>query len=228
MKDVPGSEFGVQSFGVRAVQGVAVLLLLFSVSVAPARTITLTDRDVDRLASINEQHPRASWAGMEYAPGTFSDGNLGISPTQGVLLRYPIDQIPANQRIINAELAVPTYSGTDWYRMFAWRLVADWGPGVCHLYRRTRPDKVAWAQPGARGPGVDRATEPTRIVRPKVGGWVETTMDVTRDIQLWYTGAAQNYGWLLTAEDEGHGMFLYSIDGGYGSVWRLRITYEPL
>ena len=201
---------------------VAVLLPLASAS---ARTITLTMRDVDRAASIGDQNPRASWAGWENGPGLFTDFYLGCTPTQGVLLRFPLDQIPANQRIVNAQLATMSYA-TQGQRLFVWRLLADWGPGVCHLYRQTRPEKVSWAQPGARGPGVDRAIQPTRVV-PMQSGVNQPQIDVTPDVQLWYTGAAKNNGWLLCAEDEGSVFWFYSFTADWQGSWWLQITYEP-
>ena len=228
MRWVQGSEFGVRSSGLRAGRGLAVLLLLLSVAGASARTITLTDRDADRCASISADNPRAGWAGSEGPPGAFFDDTyFSINQSQSAMIRFPIDQIPANQRIVNAELTIPLYTPYASQRLFVWRLLADWGFGVCHRYRQVRPEKLAWAKPGARGPGADRAVEPTRAI-PLVVGAPEVRVDVTRDVQFWYSGTAKNCGWLLTAEDDGQYIMLYSPAYQGAGRWSLRITYEPL
>jgi hypothetical protein len=228
MKAVPPSEFRVRSsgFGVQAFLIALATGYWLLATAAPARTITLTIQDADRAASIGEPNPRASWAGLEQSPGCFYDHTLACTPTQGVLLRFPLDRIPPHQRIVNAQLAVMSYAGAG-HRLYVWRLLADWGAGVCHLFRQTRPEKLPWAKPGARGPGVDRAIQPTRVVTMQ-NGVNQPEIDVTRDVQLWYTGAGKNYGWLLSAEDEGQSFWFYSFTSEWQASWWLRITFEPL
>lgn len=62
----------------------------------------------------------------------------------------------------------------------------------------------------------------------KVG---EYTVDVTEDIELWYTGAAVNRGWIMTLERDGEHIYLASpYTPGYlggGKTWKLQITFEP-
>ena len=203
-----------------------VLAVLLPLTTVSARTITLSDRDADGAASISEQNPLAGWAGCESAGGWFQDDSLCINPQQAALIRYPLDKIPAGQRIVNAELSLPIITPYAGQRIFVWRLLAGWGLGVCHLYRQARPEKLAWAKPGARGSGVDRAVEPTRIV-PIPANSPDIRIDVTRDVQLWYNGAAKNHGWLITSEDENQWLYIYSPAYQGYARWLLRVTYEP-
>ena len=53
---------------------------------------------------------------------------------------------------------------------------------------------------------------------------------VTEDIELWYTGAAANRGWILTMEENTGPVYLYAPYGphhGGAQRWKLQITYEP-
>jgi len=192
---------------------------------AGARTITLTMRDAERAASINANHPYASWAGHEPRAGRFRDDRLSVSRTAGVLLQFPLDGIPPGHQIVNAELSVMVYGGKN-DRLFVWRLLADWGAGVGHLFRRTRPERLAWGTPGARGSGVDRAIAPTRVLALKHGADVPW-LEVSNDVRLWYTGAAPNHGWLLSSEDQRSVFWFYSFTGSNRRNWKLRVTYEP-
>jgi hypothetical protein len=110
-------------------------------------------------------------------------------------------------------------------RLYVWRLLPEWGAGVCHQYRTQRPAKAEWAAPGARGGGTDRATRPTVVLPLTSAG--EKVVNVTQDVELWYTGAAPNNGWLLTAEDADALIRLDSPLWNARGRWKLRITYEP-
>ncbi|NQU10728.1 hypothetical protein HQ590_08060 [bacterium] len=205
---------------------VGLMLLLWSAGLASARTLTLTDREATGGASINAHNPRAGWAGWEHGAGWFQDEPLAVTSEAAVLFRWSLAQIPPGQRIINAELSLPTNCPYPNQRIYVWRLLQDWGLGVCHLFRQVRPQKLEWAKPGARGLGVDRAVQPSRVVPLEVGGR-DIRVDVTRDVQLWYGGLAKNHGWLVTGEDENQWVQMYSpFYQGVGR-WRLRVTYEP-
>ena len=92
----------------------------------------------------------------------------------------------------------------------------------------TYPKKTEWAQLGGRGGGTDRANKDTAVFKiTKVGDF---TVDVTEDIDLWYTGGAPNRGWILTMEQVSGPVYMSSPYSGYaatGKKWKLQITFEP-
>jgi hypothetical protein len=204
----------------------AVVALLLGAAPLSARTITLTAEDADQMAVISAQAPRLSWAAVRHGPGAFHAGpQLQMFQRSAVLIRIPLEQIPPGQRIIKAELTLKAEHVDGPVRLDLRRLTADWGHGVCHLYRRAYPRKEEWAQPGGRGPG-DRADRAAPLHFKAVG---EQTVDVTEDIDLWYTGAAANRGWILSFES-GYSVYFRSpywpaTDGA--KEWKLRITFEP-
>jgi hypothetical protein len=189
-----------------------------------AKTIIITDEETDQLAAISGDAPRLSWAGMESVPGVWGIFYMELYPNRAVLFRYPVDKIPKGQRVTKAELVVPidlAYPANE-PRLYLRRLLVEWGPGVCHLYRTARPKPIEWKQPGARGSGTDR-TARAQVLKPVVG---EMTINVTEDVELWYSGASPNHGWIMTNEDSGLIRLASWSFGGRGR-WKLRITYEP-
>jgi hypothetical protein len=89
-----------------------------------------------------------------------------------------------------------------------------------------RPKKVEWAQAGARGVSTDRATKPSAVIRSPGNG--EKVVNVTEDVELWYTSAAPNHGWMLSLEDQdGYIRAPSPIYTGGRGAWKLRVTYEP-
>jgi len=193
---------------------------------AAARTILLNAEDCDRMAGIAESAPRLSWAMARYGDGVFHNSQVSLSQESALLLRFSLDKVPAGQRIVHAELIVPVSAwGGNEPRFYLWRLLADWGPGVCYLYRSTRPEYTEWTKPGARGISSDRATRPTDIVRGADPG--DVVINVTEDVGLWYGGGAPNHGWLFTVEDPGVAVTLASPAWAAPETWTLRITYEP-
>ena len=88
-----------------------------------------------------------------------------------------------------------------------------------------RPERVKWHTPGAKGLGQDRAARATAMATIKGSG--EQTLNVTEDVELWYTGAAANYGWILTTEDQDVYVRMPSPFWGAPKGWKLRITFEP-
>lgn len=191
-----------------------------------ARTIVMDATSCDRMAAIAKPAPRMSWAARTSGDDIYNTGQIDLTDERALLLRFPLDQIPAGNRIAHAELVVTVaaFSGVD-PRFYVWRLLADWGHGVCYDYRTTLPKETPWTKPGARGLSSDRATRPTDIVRPTEIG--EVVINVTEDVELWYTDQAPNNGWILTVEDPGVTMNLTSPTWTGAPGWRLRITYEP-
>lgn len=205
---------------------VALALALTTGSLA-ARTITLSGEDCTKVAVISEKAPRLSWASVLVGQGAYDAGSSVqlLGRNMAVLIVYPLDQIPKGQRITKAELTVePNYVAGD-CRLQVRRLLADWGHGVCHQYARTWPKKVEWAQPGGRGGARDRADRDSALFKFSAIG--KHRVDVTEDVDLWYTGAAANRGWIIVM-DAGLAYFPAPYDpAGGGKSWSLQITFEP-
>lgn len=198
-----------------------------SATTAAARTIELTDYDCDRMAVIGPQAPRSGWAMTEVAAGEFSTMYLDLRAERAFLVRYPLTRIPDGQRIARAEWIVPVglISSASEPKLHVRRILGEWGAGVCYDYRTLRPKPLAWTQPGAAGVSTDRAAQPSAVAAVK--GMGELAINVTEDVELWYTGVAANQGWIVTVEDPTALVRLNSpLWSGHGT-FKLRITYEP-
>jgi len=206
-----------------------VLTLLALAAPASARTIVLTDEDCERMAVLSADAPRLSWAAQEMQPGVWTTKyTLHLKSNKAFLLAFPIDRLPRDQRITNAELILPIAHVDGEQRLTVRRVVGDWGPGVCWQHRTARPKPIEWTRPGAAAPSSDCAARATANVR--IGARGETAVNVTEDVELWYTGAANNNGWVFRVEDQSAQIELLSplstYPNGRGS-WKLRVTYEP-
>ena len=79
--------------------------------------------------------------------------------------------------------------------------------------RGTEPLPIVWLEPGA-------------VIRSAASG--EKTVNVTEDVELWYSGAAANYGWQLILGERDGQLYLSSPLVAKGrKTWKLQITYEP-
>lgn len=192
-----------------------------------ARTIELTDYDVDRIAVLSPEAPLSGWAASEVAAGQFSTSLLDLKADRVLLVRFPLDRIPAGQRIVRAEWIVPVdlLAGGGTPKLHVRRIIGPWGKGVCYDFRMRAPKPVSWKQAGAKGVATDRSAQPTAVVNIVDPGPI--TINVTEDVELWNTGAAENNGWLVSVEDPAAlvrlGSPLWTGQGRY----KLRITYEP-
>ncbi len=206
---------------------IAVLVIGLGGSTANARTIVITDEDCELMASISASAPRVGWAGISYGPGEYINSQIDVTTKTSFLIAYPLDRIPANHRITKAELTIPydLLAPPTGVRTQVRRLLVDWGPGVCHQFRRTRPERLEWNTPGAMGFGTDRAVKPTASALLKGAG--EHTFNVTEDVELWHSGAAGNHGWLITTDDPIAYLRLSSPFWSGAKRWKLRITFEP-
>jgi len=210
---------------VAAMLACAVLALLVITRTAWARTIIVTDAVVDRVACIAEAAPRQSWAGIPEGGGVFTTRLASVSPGRMFLMRWNIGDIPKDSRILSAELFVPVDSVSDANaRLYLWRLVGDWGPGVSYQYRTMKPKPTEWGEAGAGSPGIDRAVRPTGVLKAAAG---EVVFNVTQDVEAWYNAAAPNAGWMFTSEDTGVVVNIQSPVYSGAGRWKLRITYEP-
>jgi hypothetical protein len=197
---------------------VATLLLLPQ---AFSRTVVLKPEALDAFAALSESHPINGWACFHYDGVHYISSVPGVNPTTSLLLRYSLDQIPKGMRITHAEFTIAHNVSSS--RVHVWRLLGEWGLGVCHQFRMTHPAKLEWSLPGARGKSTDRATHPTASGKFVDGQLL--TVNVTPDVELWYTGASPNRGWLLTFES---GALLHSpTHDGHRFKWQVRVTYEP-
>jgi len=213
---------GFVAFAVRF--SLAVLVLFGAVRITQARTITLTAADCEFMAVISASAPEAGWAGMR---GThyYATNFAKVSQRDAILLQFNLGRIPKNMRIIQAELSLPLRENPR-ASLHLWRLLQPWGVGVSYLHRMVRPVPVPWVQPGARGAGTDRAATPSAQVQLPTKRENEVVLNVLNDIELWYSGSVENYGWMIsTGEPKEEVKFLYPLS--YSHSWKLNITYGP-
>jgi len=184
---------------------------------------------VDRFACLIEEAPLASHVTHESGAntGVFGSSVVVLNSSRSVMVRYDISAIPRGMRITNAELEIPvTYFTPADARFFVYRVLQDWGQGTSYKYRlRTPEQKIEWASPGARGGSSDRATGATASYRVKKAGKI--ILNVTSDVEMWYTKTAQNFGWLFAIEELGSTVMFTSPTYHGSEPWRLRVTYEP-
>jgi hypothetical protein len=206
---------------------VIALLVVCAASTASAKTIVITDGDCEFMGVLSADAPRMSWAAVANATAEYGNHYIDLTPKTSFVIRYPLDKIPPGQRITKAEWVVPyaQVSPATGVKVQVRRLLKDWGPGVSHQYRMIRPQRLEWHTPGAQGVGQDRAAKATAA--DSIQGAGEHTFNVTEDVELWYSGAAPNYGWQLATDEaqawfRTHSPFWQSPKG-----WKLRITYEP-
>jgi hypothetical protein len=200
-----------------------VMLTLAVTGSLSARTITLTADDCEQMAVISEIQPRLGWAGMQMGPGVFDTyTQLQLHPYMAILMRFPVDRIPKGQRITKAEFSLPVdyIGGTK--ELYVRRLLTEWGVGVCHSYRMAFPKKLEWAKPGAKGITSDRANKVSAVFKLEKAG--VHAADVTEDVELWYTGAVPNQGFVVSLDEGVIYMTSFYPNGGN---WKLQITYEP-
>ena len=207
------------------------LVALCTMLATPARLLARTEvfdaSIVDRIAGIAEDAPRQGLALQPWGASFYSVGQVLLTQDRSMMLRFALDKIPADHRIAHAELVVPVraVSGNE-PRFYLWRTVANWGPGVCWKYQRVVKDTpVPWAREGARGIGMDRAAQPTDVLR--LTNPQDIVVNVTEDIDLWHSGAAPNRGWMFTVEDPDVVVNLWSPIWDGVDRWKLRVTYEP-
>ena len=118
--------------------------------------------------------------------------------------------------------AFPVATGS---RMQVRRILKEWGAGVSHQYRMVRPQRLEWHTPAAHSLGQDRAIKATAAATIKGAG--EFAFNVTEDVELWYSGAVPNFGWLLTADDAESFFNMQSPFWNSPKGFKLRITFEP-
>lgn len=203
-----------------------VCLLVLASTPLQARTITIDDRQITHMAVISAEVPLSSWVGSRSTLGVFTSNLIEMIPGRRLLLQFPLENIPQGQRIVSAQLTFDvTYAPYDSQRLFIWRMLKPWGLGVNHTMSTQIPKPMPWSSPGADAPGVDRALTPTANFR--VPGAGEQVIDVTQDVELWYSGIVANNGWVMALDEGNQYLRLASPLYNAGPVFILRITYEP-
>ena len=196
-------------------------VLAFGASPLVARTIIIKADALDAFAALSETNVRNGWATYNYDNTRYINSATGGAPTTSYLLRYSLDQIPKGMRITRAEWTIAHNVAST--KVNVWRVLADWGIGACFQYRTTYPKRQEWSVAGARGKSTDRATNPTASGQFVNGQLL--TVNVTQDVEMWYTGAAPNRGWLITFD--GFALLHSPTHGGHRHKWQLTVTYEP-
>jgi hypothetical protein len=197
---------------------------------AQARTVEVLDEDCERIAAISAEAPRLGWA-VDHLPhrvGYTTTNGIGLRTGKALLICFPLDKIPKNQRIVSADLNIPVWGCEGPGRITVRRILGTWGPGVCHQYRMIRPKPVEWSKPGARGVGNDCAVKPSAFLDVKQKG--HQSVKVLNDVESWYNGDAVNNGWLITADDAGTHIGLMCPVSDYPEgrgVWKLSVEYVP-
>src|SRR5262249_47243022 len=157
--------------------------------------------------------------------GVFADYSTDLIPDRAFLIRIPLTDVPPGQRITKAELTIPVALTSNEQKLNVRRIIGPWGPGVSWLHRGTRPEKVEWASPGGESGGKDRVTKPSGTA--KVKGPCDAVFNLTEDVELWYSGAAANHGWMISVDEPEGFVRIPSPQWSTPGTWKLRITYEP-
>ncbi len=198
-----------------------VALLAFGAVPLVARTIIIKADALDSFAALSETNVRNGWATYNYDNTRYINSAAGAGPATSYLLRYSLDQIPKGMRITRAEWTIAHNVAST--KISVWRVLPEWGIGACFQYRTTYPKKQEWSVAGARGKSTDRATNPTASGQFVNGQLL--TVNVTQDVEMWYSGAAPNRGWLITFD--GFALLHSPTHGGHRHKWQLTVTYEP-
>jgi hypothetical protein len=208
------------------------LVLVACAASARGRTIEMNCFDLTGFAVISPEAPLQSWVGTGQSVtaekwGNFSSASIDVIPPRSMLVRFDLSQIPKGMQITDAELVVPiSLQPGVAMRLSVFRLMAEWGVGVCEKFRTRRPQELPWAETGARGAGTDRTVNPTaRVELSRIA--TEARINVTGDVELWYSGGASNQGWIFIGDDPAQWARIASPIFAGREGWRLRITYEP-
>lgn len=210
----------------------AAALLLAPASPAAARTIVISSEDCEQMAFIAAETPKLTWASYQVQPGVYTNQyHLTMARDRALLICFPLDRLPKDQKITKAELVLPVTYLDGEGRLQLRRIVTEWGTGVNYQYRMVRPEKKEWSKPGAADTKLDALMSSSVKLSEQIRTLKETAVNVTEDVELWYSGAAVNHGWRIAAEPDGN-PYLYMLSpiscypDGRGSM-KLRITYEP-
>lgn len=207
------------------------IAIAFSFSELRADTATLAQEQIVDAALIGIKYPRESWVPNDpsiwYLPYRLRDYNSVF------LIKFDLSSIPAANRIISAQLGIyvqdrNSYVNTQHLdtKVGIWRMLVDWGPGVCWENRGGKEEKP-WGQPGGKQAGQDRAQQPTDTPLLKSeNNWLR--FDVRADVEA-ILGGEPNYGWAIENIDAlGDGFSLVTpISGDPKMRPVLIITHQP-
>jgi len=213
------------------------ILVLFAVIVAlsqaaRADTANLAQDQILDAALIGVKHPRESWVPNDvsqwYLPYRLRDNGSVF------LIKFDLSSIPAGARILAAQLGIYVEDRNHHVntqhldtKVGVWRMLVEWGPGVCWENRGGKDEK-AWGQPGGKQAGQDRAQQPTDTPLLKsTRSWLK--FNVRADVEA-ILGGEPNYGWAIENMDvtNGEGFELITpISGDPKFRPTLTITYQP-
>lgn len=209
------------------------LVLLVSSQYLRADTANLGQDQVLDAALIGIRYPRESWVPNEpahyYLPYRLRDQGSVF------LIRFDLSSIPANNRILSAQLGIyvlnrsgAATTGHHSTKVGVFRMLTDWGHGVCWEHRGGKDEKP-WGQPGGKLAGQDRAQEPTDTPLLKTENtWLK--FDVRADVEAILSGEP-NHGWAIeNIETVGYGEgfeLVLPISGDPKFRPTLVITHQP-
>jgi hypothetical protein len=201
-------------------------------SVGRADTATLAQDQILDAALIGVRHPRESWVPNEvhqwYLPYRLRDQGSVF------LIKFDLSSIPAGSRILAAQLGIYVEDRNHHVntqhldtKVGVWRMLVEWGPGVCWENRGGKDEK-SWGQPGGKQAGQDRAQQPTDTPLLKSSrSWLR--FNVRADVEALLSGEP-NHGWAVENMDitNGEGFELVTpISGDPKYRPTLTITYQP-
>lgn len=193
--------------------------------------------------------PDNNWGGATFFNGGTA-GNLGIN--RG-LLRFDLGgAVPPGSTILSATLTIEMVrmpAGSRRNSIFdLHRMNVSWGEGTQapvppqDVGLPARPgeatwnnrfgDSLPWARPGGM-PGVDFVAAPSSSSYVSIlGDPIEfgSTAELVADVQFWVNNPAQNFGWMLSSQEENVAKTARSFasrESGFGPVLMLEFLPVP-
>jgi len=74
---------------------------------------------------------------------------------------------------------------------------------------------------------MDRAATPSAQVQLPPERENDVVLNVLNDIELWYSGSVENYGWMISTEEPNEEVLFFAYPLSYPGSWKLNITYGP-
>jgi hypothetical protein len=212
---------------------VAGAVLALWMQAARADTANLAQEQILDAALIGVRHPRESWVPNEvhqwYLPYRLRDYDSVF------LIKFDLSSIPAANRILGAQLGIYVQDRNHYVntqhldtKVGVWRMLTEWGPGVCWENRGGKDEKP-WGKPGGKQAGQDRAQQATDTPLLKSPNtWLK--FNVRADVEAILSGEP-NYGWAIEnidASPNGEGFELVTpISGEPKFRPTLTITHQP-
>jgi hypothetical protein len=145
---------------------------------------------------------------------TVRQGNIRVG-----LVRFDLDRIPADSKIIEGTLKLWTASASNQgqVQLQAYRLLRPWQENQATWLAASTGQ--SWTAPGASGVGSDYGDLAGQVSMWGTRKWVE--VDVTSALQHWMAHPEENYGLLLRSEGA------VSVEHQFGSAQWLEAPQRP-